>query len=201
MSHRRRIAAAATSAATPLSGTSTSLQGRGELNVGAAIASAPQSSTLFGGLLGMAAGVMNTGLLPATGLGSLEGSRGSYHIAIDGVTLAGEQDIMGATWSNSLLALATRSLRMWSADGTFNHTLWIGGSFATDTTSVAGKSWGGRTWAGRTWSGRTWSGRTWSGRTWSSATWTGSAWSSSGWVANTDANSFAASSWSSASWK
>jgi len=193
-----------TRTATKLPNQSTALQGRGELNVTAALASAPMSSNLFTGLLGglvnTATGILNTGLLPATGAGSLEGSRGSFHVTMDGATLSGEKDIMSAGWANGVLVLLTKQLKMWGTDGKFNGNLWTNGAFATDATTVAGKTWGGRSWAGRSWAGTSWSGRSWAGRSWSAATWDGSSWTSDSWPTVVSRPGWTASQWSTASW-
>ncbi len=84
----------------------------------------------------------------ATGLGSLEASRGSVHLELDGVALEGEIDIFGNAWEGVT----------WS------------------TTPWSGVTWSGVTWSGVTWSGVTWSGVTWSGVTWSGVTWSGTGW-------------------------
>src|SRR4029077_14431695 len=93
--------------------------------------------SLLGGLLG-SNGKQN--FTPATGLGSIDAARGSYHLVDtdSGAVLEGEIDVTGAAWDPAT----------WSA------------------AALAGRTWSGDTWMGRTWSGRTWSGRTWSGRTW-----------------------------------
>jgi serine protease AprX len=77
----------------------------------------------------------------STGLGTLEGARGSQHVVdpVNGVALTGEQDIFGHS---------------------FNTALWA-------PLSLTGSTWSGGVWNGSTWSGSTWSGSTWSGSTWS----------------------------------
>src|SRR6185437_12751813 len=42
--------------------------------------------------------------LPSTGTGSLETSRGTDHISMDGVTLQGEQDIFGMPFNSTVMA-------------------------------------------------------------------------------------------------
>ncbi|MGF1665676.1 MAG: S8 family serine peptidase [Acidimicrobiia bacterium] len=73
------------------------------------------------------------------GSGSIEASRGSYHVYRDGEPLTGEVDVSGGTWSG----------------GTWSGGTWSGGT------------WSGGTWSGGTWSGGTWSGGTWSVAGWS----------------------------------
>jgi serine protease AprX len=100
----------------------------------------------------------------AVGTGTLEGSRGSFHVSDDGVLLSGERDIFGRAWDSAAMAAAEPQGSTWSG-GTWN-----------------GSTWSGNTWSGNTWSGSTWSGSTWSGSTWSGSTWSGSTWSADQWL-------------------
>jgi serine protease AprX len=84
----------------------------------------------------------------STGTGTLEGARGSTHVAMNGVTLVGEKDIFGNPWNTAAMSAAEEAGATWSG-GTFN-----------------GATWSGATWSGATWSGATWSGATWSGGDW-----------------------------------
>jgi serine protease AprX len=134
--------------------------GSGLLNLGAAV---------WGG-----AGADSTQYFTASsGNGSLELARGSSHVSSDGVTLTGEQDILGSPWDSASLADAEESVSIWDG-GSFNGATWSGATWS-------GATWSGATWSGATWSGATWSGATWSGATWSGATWSGSTWSGSTW--------------------
>jgi serine protease AprX len=92
---------------------------------------------------------------PATGLGSLEASRGSYHLVDTdtGSVLEGEMDVTGAAWDP----------QAWSA------------------AALSGHTWRDDTWMGRRWTGTSWSGRTWSGQTWTSDPYSGHTWRSTGW--------------------
>lgn len=157
-----------TRTATPLSNTTAAIQGRGELNVTAALADAPRDRSMS--LTGR-----------ATGGGSIELARGSHHIVMDGIVLTGERDIMGVYWNGGITALLTLDLRMWYG-GTFNGIQWIGTGFTTDLVTVAGRTWGGRSWAGRSWAGRSWAGSLWSGRSWATAGWNGRSWAGLGWT-------------------
>ncbi|MET7422670.1 S8 family serine peptidase [Dactylosporangium sp. NPDC005555] len=147
-------------------------QGAGQLDIAAAVqAPTPVASTQT--------------YLPATGLGSLEASRGTSHVADPdtGTELTGEFDIMGQAWTPAGWAQVCTTGAAWSGD-TWNGRTWSGRTWSGS--NWAGRTWSGRTWSGavwdgRTWSGRTWSGRTWSGRTWSGRTWSGQAWSASDW--------------------
>ncbi len=84
----------------------------------------------------------------ALGTGTLEGSRGTSHVSLNGVTLSGEHDIFGHSWDSAAMARAEATGSTWS-----------------------GGTWNGSTWSGSTWSGSTWSGSTWSGSTWSARSW------------------------------
>jgi serine protease AprX len=126
---------------------------------------------------------------PATGLGSLDASRGSYHLVdTNGVALTGEVDILGQAWDGRSWSGAAWDGRSWSGDS------WLGRSWSGSTWS--GSTWSGDVWSGRSWSGSTWSGSTWSGSTWSGSTWSGSTWSGSTWSGST----WSGSSWSSSGW-
>jgi serine protease AprX len=126
----------------------------------------------------------------ATGLGSLELSRGSSHVA-DGTTgmlLTGERDIFGVAWVPASWAPASRAGKAWSA-GTWNGSVWTGKDFS-------GASWTSRTWGGAVWSGRSWAGRSWAGAAWAGRSWAGGAWSGRSWAAGT----WAGRSWAYGSW-
>ncbi|MGI5240313.1 S8 family serine peptidase [Dactylosporangium sp. CA-139066] len=135
-----------------------------------------------------------TGTTPApytgslsTGSGSLQGSRGTASLTLDGVRLTGERTIWGS-FQTSLWAKSTTP--SWSGG------LWLGYRLAGDDwtgTSWASKTWAAGTWTAAPWAGSAttgwsdpaWSGRTWSGRTWSAGTWSGRTWSSDGWSGGT----------------
>ncbi len=95
----------------------------------------------------------NRGIVPSTGLGSLELSRGSLHVRadLDGDdvmdVVSGEIDVLGNPWSPSSW-LAPWSANSWS--------MYV---------SVA-EGWGGNSWSGDSWSGDSWSGNSWNGNSW-----------------------------------
>lgn len=93
------------------------------------------------------------GLLPATGRGSLQRSRGDDVLSLNGVELVGEEDIFGKP---------CRAARMAALE-------------------AAGHSWSGGRWNGSSCSGSSWSGSSWSGSSWSGSSWSGDAWSSVSW--------------------
>jgi len=146
------------------------LAGNGLLDIGAALASRTPS-----------AAASAQSFTPATGLGTLEGARGSFHVGEPGDELTGEITAFGTAWDAHSWAGATWSGATWSG-ATWSGATWSGGSWSGATWS--GGSWSGATWSGATWSGATWSGATWSGATWSGATWSGATWSGATWSGN-----------------
>jgi serine protease AprX len=118
---------------------------------------------------------------PATGLGSLEASRGSSHV-VDGATgtpLTGEKDIFGTAWNAAAWTNGVRNTNVW-AGGTWNGHDWTGDAFTG--TSWASTTWDNGTWTGTNWAGRAWTGSDWAGRSWTSTGWTGRAWTSGTWL-------------------
>jgi serine protease AprX len=131
--------------------------------------------------------------VPSVGIGSLDSSRGTAVLQLNGVALTGQQDIFGHAFHPVLMAAAETNASSWSG-GTWNGSVWTGDSMVNG--SWSGRTWSGNDWSGRTWSGRTWSagswdGRTWSGSNWSGRTWSGASWSDSSWSGRT---------WSSGDW-
>jgi serine protease AprX len=163
-------------AAGKLAGSGKYAQGAGELRLGAMLDAAPPWSAEPQSFAG------------STGTGLLELSRGSEHVARDGVVLSGEQDIFGKAVATPALALLEASGSSWSG-GTWNGSTWAGSTWS-------GSTWSGSTWSGSTWSGSTWSGSSWSGSSWSGSSWSGSSWSGSSW----SGSSWSGSSWSDATW-
>jgi serine protease AprX len=150
-------------------GTTTQVQGGGEIALSALASKAPVSWVQT--------------YIDATGTGSLELSRGSDHVSMDGVALTGEQDIFGHQFDSSAMATLEANGRSWTG-GTWNGSAW------------AGDGWTGTTWDGRSWSGRSWTGRSWSTLSWSGNSWDGRSWSGRSWTGN----SFSGGSWSGRSW-
>jgi serine protease AprX len=139
----------------------------------------------------------------AQGNGSLEQARGASHVANNGVTLTGEQDIFGHAWSTAAIAAAENSASAWDG-GVFNGSTWSGSAWsgsAWSGSTWSGSAWSGSTWSGSAWSGSTWSGSAWSGSTWSGSTWSGSTWSGSTWSGSTwSGSTWSGSTWSSDAW-
>jgi serine protease AprX len=108
---------------------------------------------------------------PATGLGTLEGARGSDHITDStGAVLTGEVDVTGAAWDGRTWRDDTWSGRTWR-DSSWSGRRW------------SGDGWSGRTWRDSSWNGRTWRSDGWSGRTWRGDGWNGRTWRGNGWLA------------------
>jgi len=112
----------------------------------------------------------NLGLVPSTGLGSLESSRGSFHVYADpdgdGVwdLVTGEVDVLGQPWSAT----------SWSALS-WSTTVWA--SLVNVSTGWAATSWSATSWSGTSWSSTSWSSTSWSSTSWSSTSWSTNAWS------------------------
>ncbi|HEX8347062.1 MAG TPA: S8 family serine peptidase [Actinoplanes sp.] len=132
-------------------------QGAGQLDIRKAIATATPVTSAQSGV-------------PATGLGTLEASRGSAHVTdpVTAVMLTGERDIMGKAWIPAARQQMTLTGTAW-VGGTWNGAVWTGSTWT-------GSSWTARTWSARTWSARTWSSGSWSARTWSGNTWSAARW-------------------------
>jgi serine protease AprX len=124
----------------------------------------------------------------SSGTGSLEASRGTDHISMNGVVLQGEQDIFGKPFNSSAMASLENAGSSWSG-GIWNGSIWTGSSWS-------GSSWSGSSWSGSSWSGSSWSGSSWSGSSWSGSSWSGSSWSGSSW----SGSSWSGSSWSGGAW-
>jgi serine protease AprX len=111
----------------------------------------------------------NAGLVPAVGAGSLEASRGGFHVEVDldhdGKLdlLAGEQDVLGAAWDPTSWSSTSWSSTSWSS---------------TSWSSLISENWG---WSSNSWSSTSWSGMNWSSTSWSSTSWSSTSWSSVAW--------------------
>jgi serine protease AprX len=103
----------------------------------------------------------------ATGTGTLEGARGTSHVAMGDDVLTGEQDVFGRPWT-----------------GTLDGDAWVGETDWTGT-SWESRTWVSRTWVSGSWDSRTWVSDDWASRTWVSRTWVSGSWSSRTWVSRT----------------
>ncbi|HEX4428385.1 MAG TPA: S8 family serine peptidase [Frankiaceae bacterium] len=110
----------------------------------------------------------------SVGGGSLDASRGTHIVTLDGVPLTGEQDIFGVAFDAAAVASSEESLTGW-AMGTWNGSVWSGSSWA-------GSSWAGSSWAGSSWAGSSWAGSSWAGSSWAGSSWAGSSWAGGSWA-------------------
>ncbi len=134
-------------------------QGAGYPNIGAALTAPTPTTTQT--------------WAKSTGSGSLDASRGTPRLVLDGVQLQGQVDYMGQAFNPGVMAAnAERGTLPW-AGGHFNDRTWAGNGFS------------GTNWTTATWSGNTWSGRAWTSTPWASGTWTGSGWSNGSWASST----------------
>jgi serine protease AprX len=99
----------------------------------------------------------------STGTGSLEGARGTVHVADGQSVLTGENDIFGP-FNTKQWAPASAKQTSWAGGSWMGHD-WTGAGWTTSANGLT--SWVGRAWSGRAWSGRAWSDASWSSRAWS----------------------------------
>jgi serine protease AprX len=176
-----------TASAIPLPNQPAAAQGSGELNLTALVKMkvrrGPPVSQLF---------------FPATGLGSLDASRGGVDVTSNGVALTGEQDIMGNSFNSAAMAAAEATQSAWTG-GTWNGAGWAGAGWAG--AGWAGAGWAGAGWAGAGWAGAGWAGSTWNGAGWAGAGWAGAGWAGAGWAgAGWAGAGWAGAGWSGAGW-
>jgi serine protease AprX len=135
------------------------------------------------------------GFAPSTGLGTLEASRGTHHVGMQGSSdLTGERDIFGKPWDPPVWAAASSNGTSWNG-GDWNGSTWAGTCFCTASPLWTSRSWSSRSWSSRSWSGASWSSTAWSSTSWSSNAWSSRSWSSRSW----SSTSWSGSTWSSAS--
>jgi serine protease AprX len=170
-----QVKAMLTATAMPLAGQPATAQGAGELNLNNTLRATPP-------LLAVQLYVHSSGL------GTLEGARGSVQLGWGGVQLQGEKDIFGHAVSTSLLASLLRSGSAW-VGGVFNGLAWTGAGWV-------GSQWANTAWTSNSWSSNSWSSNSWSSNSWSSNSWSSNSWSSNSW----SSNSWSSNSWSSAAW-
>ena len=132
---------------------------------------------------------------PATGTGSLDGSRGSARLVLSGVTLNGEVDLHGQAFNAVAMAKAEAAGTAWSG-GNWNGSVWAGDGWSADGTSWASGVWTSRTWAGDNWSSRTWATGTWTGTSWADGSWNSRTWAGSDW----DSRTWASRTWADGYW-
>ncbi|MCU1395298.1 MAG: peptidase and in kexin sedolisin [Ilumatobacteraceae bacterium] len=160
--------------------------GAGSVNVAAVAAAKPGDVAKF---------VQTVVAIPpsGTGLGSIEASRGSYHVVINATPLTGESDIFANPVDTTALAAATAAQAAWT-DGTWNGARWTGDTWD-------GARWSAGTWTSNDWTGARWTGARWTDAVWDGARWTGARWSGARWSAGTwDGARWSGARWSDAAW-
>jgi hypothetical protein len=153
-----------TSTARPLSRADDGAQGAGILDIkAAAAADTPTAGQAWPRSLGT---------------GSLELTRGSVHVTVNGKTVVGEQSVFFTAWDAFGWATSLANGAAWSG-GSWTGNSWTGGSWMGN--SWTGNSWTGNSWTGNSWTGNSWTGNSWTGNSWTGNSWTGDSWSSAGW--------------------
>jgi serine protease AprX len=161
----------------------------------------------------------NLGLVPSTGTGSLDASRGTMRVYSDvlhngsPVQVTGEIDVLGNAWSGNAWSGNAWSGNAWSGNAwsayAWEGNAWSGNAWsgvawsgnAWSGVAWSGNAWSGNAWSGNAWSGNAWSGNAWSGNAWSSNAWSGCAWSGNAWSGNAwSGNAWSSNAWSSNAW-
>ena len=151
--------------ASPISGKASNDQGSGRFQLGAALA-APEGATQWQ-------------TSTATGLGSIDASRGGRYVETDcngdGIAdvIRGEIDVRCAAWDGAA----------WTG------AAWTGAAWT-------GAAWTGAAWTGAAWTGAAWTGAAWTGAAWTGGTWNGAAWTGAAWTGN----DFTGAAWTGAAW-
>lgn len=132
----------------------------------------------------------NQGLAHSTGLGPLEGDRGSAGVEV--VTPIGQLFLQGefvAQTDPSQVSLTNPAGLVPWAGATWKAEGWDAESWAGATWKSG--DWAGATWKGATWKATVWDGATWKGATWKNADWDGATWKGADW----DGATWKATSW------
>jgi serine protease AprX len=117
----------------------------------------------------------NIGLIRSLGAGSLEGSRGHFHVYTDlnhdgePDLVTGEQDVLGAPWDSNSWSTTIWTSNSWSS------TTWS--SLIAENSGWTSNSWSSNSWSGMYWNSNSWSSNSWSSNSWSSNSWSSVAWS------------------------
>jgi serine protease AprX len=166
-----------------------------------AVLNNPLSALLktVGGLLDSLLGGISWG----EGTGSLEKSRGSFHVGEGESKLRGEVDIFGHAWNGYTWARQASGGYAWDRGNWHGQPMagdsWLDGAWPTATWPGAdwtGVSWDSEAWSAKTWANGSWSAKTWAGDSWSAKTWAGNSWSAKTWAGN----SWSAKTWASENW-
>ena len=180
-----QVKRALTSSAAPLTAGARTDQGAGRVRLAAALTTAPGPATWQSPT--------------ASGLGSLEASRGSSHVEVvcpdaGGTTVvAGELDTACEGWDGSKWTGSKWTGSKWTGSK-WTGSKWTGSKWT-------GRAWTGGTWTGDAWSGEAWTGSTFAGSKWTGSKWTGSKWTGSKWTGSKWTGSkWTGSTWSGSKW-
>ncbi|MDQ1402170.1 MAG: serine protease AprX [Actinomycetota bacterium] len=166
--------------ASPLATFPATAQGSGRLQVAAALTRASGPATWQSPV--------------ASGLGTIESSRGGLNVQTDcgsdGTVdvIRGEIDVRCEAWDPMAWTGSSWTGSSWTGSS------WTGSSWTGS--SWTGSSWTGSSWTGSSWTGSSWTGSSWTGGTWTGSSWTGSSWTGSSWTGS----SWTGSSWTGSSW-
>jgi serine protease AprX len=174
-----QVKALLVASATPVNGASYA-QGGGELNLAAALSQGVPDGTQSNTL--------------STGLGSIDGSRGTAQLSRNGVTPNGEQDVFGNRMSGQDVAQSEAGSRT-SLDSDWLRGRWHGRSWA-GTAWQSSSDWHQRLWTGQDCFDPRWWSHTWSAAGWISASWSSASWSSASW----SGSDYTSASWSRETW-
>jgi serine protease AprX len=162
--------------AVPIADQTVSAQGAGRLNVPAALAADPGAEVRQEPI--------------ATGLGSIEASRGGWNVQTDcgedGTVdlILGEIDIRCETWDPQAWTGAAWTGAAWTGaawtGAAWTGSAWTGGAWTG--AAWTGSAWTGGAWTGSAWTGSAWTGAAWTGSAWTGAAWTGAAWTGAAWT-------------------
>ncbi len=173
--------------AAPIARTPRSAQGAGRLRLAAALTSP--------------AGPPVSQPLVATGLGSLERSRGPQHVtALCGgvaTVIRGEVDVRCETWKPARWTGSAWTGSAWTGSA-WTGSAWTGSAWtgsAWTGSAWTGSAWTGSAWTGSAWTGSAWTGSAWTGSAWTGSAWTGSAWTGSAWTGARWSTSFQGGAW------
>ncbi|MGH8992792.1 MAG: S8 family serine peptidase, partial [Acidimicrobiia bacterium] len=141
----------------------------------------------------------NQGVVPGTGGGSLQASRGSACMRTsntclpdaiaNAVTGFDPSRYFGSQWAGSSWLGSSWLGSSWLGSS------WLGSSWLGS--SWLGSSWLGSSWLGSSWLGSSWLGSSWLGSSWLGSSWLGSSWLGSSWLGS----SWMGSSWLTADWQ
>ena len=126
----------------------------------------------------------------ATGLGSIEASRGGLNVETDCGgdgdldVIQGEIDVRCEAWTGSAWTGSAWTGSAWTGSA-WTGSAWTGSAWtgsAWTEASWSGSAWTGGQWTGSAWTGSAWTGSAWTGSAWTGSAWTGSAWTGSAWT-------------------